>query len=295
MWSFERFGMSETVLADGSVVHIGGEHEDHYDPDFFIYNDVIVIDPAGAINIYAYPQEDFPPTDFHSATRVADAIFIIGRLGYPESRALDVTPVYKLSLDSMRIEAVEALGDSPGWIYEHVASLSDDGHTLIVSAGERWFGKERASCENLDSWAFNTRNGEWRRLTGRHWQHWIMRRVDHKPNRLWEIRRALWDRAHAHLKFQSSWPYSDEPDFAALDRLYRITEDAPPVIEETGFRAFSVVIDGLTVRFKEDSFWVEAIVEGQLPQERLSELQQSTLALLKRLDCAEYEIQDVVR
>jgi hypothetical protein len=54
-------------------------------------------------------------------------------------------------------------------------------------------------------------------------------------------------------------------------------------------------MDGVTVRFKEDMFCVEAIVEGQLPQERLSYLQRTTLALLERIDSAEYEIQDLVR
>ena len=32
MWCFDRFGKSETRLPDGRVVHIGGEHEDSYDP-----------------------------------------------------------------------------------------------------------------------------------------------------------------------------------------------------------------------------------------------------------------------
>jgi hypothetical protein len=33
-WCFSRFGQSKTVLPDGRVVLIGGEHEDWYDPDF---------------------------------------------------------------------------------------------------------------------------------------------------------------------------------------------------------------------------------------------------------------------
>lgn len=35
---FQRFGSTVTVLPDGRLVHIGGEHEDEYDPDFCIYN-----------------------------------------------------------------------------------------------------------------------------------------------------------------------------------------------------------------------------------------------------------------
>ena len=44
-WCFSRFGQSETVLPDSSRVLIAGEHEDWYDPDFHIYNDVVVIRP----------------------------------------------------------------------------------------------------------------------------------------------------------------------------------------------------------------------------------------------------------
>ncbi|HKJ63528.1 MAG TPA: hypothetical protein VKA94_16275, partial [Hyphomicrobiales bacterium] len=37
-WSWERFGQSSTPLADGRIIHVAGEHEDYYDPDFCIYN-----------------------------------------------------------------------------------------------------------------------------------------------------------------------------------------------------------------------------------------------------------------
>src|SRR5712691_10149821 len=46
-WCFSRFGQSSTELPDGRVVLIGGEHEDFYDPDFYIYNDVVVKNPDG--------------------------------------------------------------------------------------------------------------------------------------------------------------------------------------------------------------------------------------------------------
>ena len=38
VWCFRRFGATRTKLPDGRVVYIGGEHEDFYDRDFFIYN-----------------------------------------------------------------------------------------------------------------------------------------------------------------------------------------------------------------------------------------------------------------
>jgi hypothetical protein len=47
IWCFERFGATRTLLPGGRVICIAGEHEDSYDPDFHIYNDVIVIRPDG--------------------------------------------------------------------------------------------------------------------------------------------------------------------------------------------------------------------------------------------------------
>ncbi len=40
VWCFRRFGKSINELPDGRIIEIAGEHEDHYDPDFYIYNDV---------------------------------------------------------------------------------------------------------------------------------------------------------------------------------------------------------------------------------------------------------------
>ena len=291
MWTFQRFGMSETTLPNGSVVYIGGEHEDHYDPDFFIYNDVTVIDHSGNIAIHGYPVEAFQPTDFHSATRVGDELFIIGCLGYPDRRMIGVTPVYKLLLSSMRIQAIETRGEPPGWIYKHTATLAEDGRSIIVKRGERWLGNDRATIENIDAWEFNTQSGYWRRLTKHKWQRWTMRRVDRKPNRLWDIRQALWNHKHAHLALENHWAFKDKPDFVALAMLYRLSEETPPPSNGPGFNDFSVEIDGLRVRFRESRFWVEAIVEGELMPERLSALRETTLALLERLEAAPWEIE----
>lgn len=290
MWNFQRFGKSETWLPDGRVVHIGGEHEDHYDPDFHIYNDITVIEPNGKIAILGYPIEDFPPTDFHSATLVGNSIFTIGRLGYPEKRVPGTTPVYRVALDSMRVSATETHFDPPGWIYRHSATLAEDGRSIIISGGERWISSDCATVENIDSWSLNTLTGEWRRLTERNWQRWTMRRVDLKVGRLWDVRQALWHRDHAQLGLESYWKFGDEPDFAALEMLYRLDGDTAPPTEGPDFNIFIVVIDGITIRFKENRFSIEAIVEGRLNEERLKALQQRTLALMERLEASACEI-----
>lgn len=41
VWCFIRFGATRTKLPDGRLICIGGEHEDDYDPDFYIYNGMV--------------------------------------------------------------------------------------------------------------------------------------------------------------------------------------------------------------------------------------------------------------
>ena len=53
---------------------------------------------------------------------------------------------------------------------------------------------------------------------------------------------------------------------------------------------YRVTIDGVTVRFKEFSSGVRAIVEGQLADDRLNALKQRTLTLLERLDQSPWQI-----
>jgi len=142
VWCFQRFGQSTTILPDGRIVLIAGEHEDSYDPDFCIYNDVTVFDPGGEIHVYGYPYAVFPPTDFHTATHVGDFIYIIGSLGYMEKRQGGM-PVYRLSTSDFHFEAVATTGVDPGRIYEHRATLVNqetiriEGGTLISHKGAK--------------------------------------------------------------------------------------------------------------------------------------------------------------
>ena len=132
-WSWQRFGRTSTALPDGRVIHIAGEHEDSYDPDFCIYNDVVVEYPGGRREFYLYPKDVFPPTDFHSATLVGSEIILIGSLGYHDLRRIGETQVLKLDTRTLRIEPVATTGAAPGWISRHIAELI--GETVILVAG----------------------------------------------------------------------------------------------------------------------------------------------------------------
>lgn len=135
VWSYDRFGKSTNLLPDGRIIEIAGEHEDSYDPDFCIYNDVIVFDGNGDFTIYGYPKEVFPPTDSHTATLVGDDIYIIGSLGYTGERRYGETPVYRLNIETFNIQQVDTGGDNPGWIYDHRASLLN-GDQIRISGGK---------------------------------------------------------------------------------------------------------------------------------------------------------------
>lgn len=146
-WCFSRFGMTRTVMSDGRIICVGGEHEDWYDPDFCIYNDVIVLRPAagraevtldsGDVEIYGYPTEVFPPTDFHSATLVGNRLILIGRLGYAAGeRSRDRTPVLALDTASFEIQELACSGEHPGWMYKHHASFDAISHTITVRGGK---------------------------------------------------------------------------------------------------------------------------------------------------------------
>ncbi len=136
VWCFNRFGSTITPLKDGRFVQVGGEHEDYYDPDFCIYNDVVIHDGRGGSQIYGYARDQFPPTDFHSATLCGDGIFLIGCLGYSDSRVHGFTPVYRLQLESWRIESVPTTGEMPGWISNHRARHDPQRNIISIDGGE---------------------------------------------------------------------------------------------------------------------------------------------------------------
>ena len=171
-WCFQRFGMSCTGLDDRRVVCIAGEHEDYYDPDFFIYNDIAVLRPRDGeehverttcgIELFGYGESRFPPTDFHTATLVGDQIWVIGNVGYPEQRRPGTTPIFVLDTRTWKFRKVHAEGDAPGWIHRHAASYDAATHSIVVGSGEVWNGEafERADA----TWRLELRQRRWERL-----------------------------------------------------------------------------------------------------------------------------------
>ncbi|MEP1698829.1 MAG: hypothetical protein ABJJ69_20055 [Paracoccaceae bacterium] len=134
VWSFARYGRTATVLPDGRLVFVAGEHEDHYDPDFCIYADVTVLGTDGNVDHYIYPEDVFPPTDNQSATLVGKQIWLIGCLGYPEQRKDDQTQVLCLNTEDFSISTVPTSGHAPGWLHGHRSALTAKG--IVVTGGK---------------------------------------------------------------------------------------------------------------------------------------------------------------
>jgi hypothetical protein len=162
VWCNQRMGQTVTELPDGRIVQIAGEHEDYYDPDFCIYNDVIVSQQDGSFKILGYPKHIFPPTDFHTATLVENSIYIIGSTGYQGERVYYETPVYRLDCDTFIIEEVETTGDNPDWISHHQVDLQSPNQISI--SGGNIFGRVNGvekMMKNSAAYTLNLTNKIW--------------------------------------------------------------------------------------------------------------------------------------
>lgn len=270
-WCFDRFGQSRTQLPDGRLVLVSGEHEDSYDPDFFIYNDVVVLYPNGQIEIFGYPPDVFPPTDFHSATLVDNQIVMIGNLGYSEARQPDITQVLTLELGSFAIASVQTSGESPGWIHGHTASLSEDKCSILVSHGQLDRGDGDSLVENIDDWRLNLASWTWERLTKRRWLRWEILRADGRRNHLWDLQQAAWSRSVGWEKElreqlgQLEKELRTHPDLDLVESLFRppIPHDFIPQAEDE-YNVFRIRINGVVVRYVGEMHSIQMTVEGDL-------------------------------
>lgn len=296
-WCANRFGQSITELPDGRTIAVAGEHEDYYDPDFYIYNDVIVTAPSGEVEIFGYPYDVFPPTDFHSATLRGDTLFLLGNLGHPPQRIPGVTPAFTLDARTLAISRLATTGDNPGWIFEHDATLSDDQRSITVRGGQRAVeaGGAPELRDNHDDWSLDLDSLVWTRLTERRWPSWELCRADGQPSKLDQIdwmtfhvgRTSPFDvEQMKKLEADIGWV----PDFALHASRYTPPFEHEKLPDGDGYpRVFRVSVDGVIVRYVEDLPHVRITVEGQLAPDKLAALVESARSRLEALERARYE------
>ncbi len=303
-WSAERFGQSATVLPDGRTVLVAGEHEDHYDPDFFIYNDVFIRHPDGRLEILGYPAEIFPPTDFHSATLVDGKLVLIGNLGYPEQREAGKTQILVLDPASWEVRRQESTGDGPGWIHCHEA-IAGDG-SIVVRGGEVWTATEAGLVENFDDWRLHLDTWTWERLTRRRVTVMEFLREDGEPNRLFEMEMWIFDQKYKlsdmddamkglnpDLKEEMARSMKGVPpqDRDAFERRFQPDGvEHRPLPEPEEHREQHIEVNGVRVRYAEDMGSVRLTIEGELSAAIVELLRSDLKTKLERIEGVNYEI-----
>lgn len=289
-WCFNRFGRSLTELSDGRKILIGGEHEDNSDPDFFIYNDVVIASPDGQIEILGFPEEHFPPTDFHSATLVGDQLVLIGNLGYTQQRRLNETQVFCYDLTAKRFRQIKTSGEAPGWISNHEAQL-DERNGITVHGGKIDHGPENGGyLECFDSWRLGLDDWKWKRLTYQPIQRWKFVREDGQACMLFPKRMA---RMTEIIGISLGPSETQEFNGELLDRLYDPQVPHEAVVEHDWSERTRYVIDGVSLYFSEEMREILLTVVGELPffmmdpyvnqvRDRLSELEGANYIVTKQ-------------
>ena len=326
LWCFERMGQTRTTLPDGRIIFIGGEFDDSYDPDFCIYNDVVVKYPDGNIEIYAYPKSVFPPTDFHSATLVGDEIIIIGSLGYPEDRRWQTTPVYALNIHSYAIRVVETHNNIRplAWINKHSAILKDK--QIIITGGRR-LGEDTPLLENIDTWALNLSTLKWKNLSqrqpqrasqtpiNRQWQQFYVMRKDQQDLHIDDIKTLLYlAEKLAKVADDTSTKYQ-QINAKQQQLIQQLTEDLgakpdlhsyrnlciPPIHHDIishdyeDLHADAVIeIDGIRIRYQFEFDNIQVVIEGQLAEDIVELLQENLRHKLTKIEKMACEVMEVV-
>jgi len=291
-------GGTETLLPDGSLVRIGGEYEDWYDPDFYIYNDVIVTDASGRIEIFGYSDRVFPPTDFHTANLVGDRIILIGGLSYWFARA-EKAQVLMLDTTSYGVSRFETTGEAPPWIFKHSSELVENGAAILVRGGLICGQQWPVTVENIDDWRLDLRAKHWERLTRRSWQRFVFVRADGDQNHLCWLRRLLSDRKWGRPEDRSAFrnerlrDLGPNPRIDLLETLYEpaISHSNMPEIADE-YRVHRLCVEGVTVRYVEGSNDIGLTIEGVLPDETVEMIR---LGLLNKLEAIENAQIDCIR
>ena len=264
-WCFDRMGAARVEMPDGRVITIAGEHEDFYDPDFCIYNDVVV-QKGDAVEIYGYPRSVFPPTDFHTATLVGNDIFIVGSLGYHDERGGSRTPVFRLDARSYHIERAETTGESPGWIHKHRARHLPDAGVIEITGGERVLdrGADERFRDNVDDYHLNVRDGVWKRVT------------DHSDWRQFSLEYADDERAWGDLGW---WTGEVLRQLGYPCELYEANDEDEEDEEDLCDRTHVIVVDGVRVLCSDRHREIRVTIQGRLEQSKIDELLSKLKAL----------------
>lgn len=155
-----------------------------------------------------------------------------------------------------------------------------------------WFQQVKCDKVELMSW-------RWERLSNRAWPRFEVYRGDQKPNHLWHLRQLLWSQ-------EVGWDDVDEkttelteelgnaPKLDILPSLYSpSTADEVLPENENEYNVYRIRVGGVIVRYVEDSFVVQATVEGHLPDQTIDDLKKDLVNKLELLEQAPWHCRTI--
>lgn len=300
IWTFLlRMGQSVTELPDGTKVSIAGEYEDYYDPDFKIYNDVMIQKMNGEIQLWHYPIEQFPPTDFHTAyyDQVTHSIFLIGNLGYPENRKEDSTQVLRLNLNTLEIEKLECFGNIPSWLHHHEMKVINQ-HELEFSNGH--VIKNKKYLRNLYTWRLNIRTLEWSLPKQTIFDHWTLKSEHYYGFPFFECHQLLWDEENitAEEFEQSKQKIINHlgylPNYKVYRWLYIPLDDAIITQDEHEYSKYISNLYGYTLWYFENDDLMQAVFPDHIPYDFQKFLLNDLVYRLKQITGHDVIVEKVV-
>lgn len=304
VWCFDRMVQSCTSLPDGRQILISGEHEDFYDPDFFIYNDVVVIHPDGQIELFEYPLDQFPPTDFH--TTIFDEsrhrLIIVGNISHPEYRQTHTTQVAVLDLNTMQISMPTTTGHAPNWLSACQLEWHIAGEVLKISQGQVMNSHISACTKNLSDWFLDVQTWEWSKSDLPAPQHWCFYRSDLNWMHLYEMSR-FFSSIQLNLDSHSAQQALLEsigtiPSLTVFEQLFQ-----PPIAhqriereDENCFNRTCLQIDNQPIQYIDEMFCIELIMPHEfdpvLAQQLIEDLR-SKLSLLENIEIVALDLTDL--
>ena len=148
--------------------------------------------------------------------------------------------------------------------------------------------------ENIDDWRLQLDDWSWTRLTDRNWPRWEVYRNDKKSLHLIEYQTELWTKQSPAL-LGTLQPADDEtlekqigkkPDLNAFSFLFKppVKHDEVLSKDDDEYGTHRIRINGIIVRYNEESDCVRLTIEGELSQSFLDALTMDLQEKLSRME-----------
>lgn len=211
-----------------------------------------------------------------------------------------------LDLKTFAMSRQETTGAIPGWISRHTATLADDGGAIQIERGNVCSGDKGPKWgENIDDWRLRLDDWSWERMTDRKWPRWEVFRNDKKPLHLIAYQSELWSKQSPALlgSLQPSDGESLEkqigkiPDLDSFTTLFKppLHRDEVAATGENEYGTHRIRIDGIIVRYVEETDCIQLTIEGELPQSSLAVLSKDLQEKLSKMENVPCELNPIIK